>query len=244
MKKIPFLAILLSTLSFVFLFACGAGNPNPSSEETASEEASLQTVDPVEIFKNEYAQVVKVTLQPGERLAAHKGENRLIYSLTDYSIDWVEKGKEEGIKSWNQGDTHAHEAGEHAAQNSGETTAEWLAFVRRNAELPECGNNTAENDVNKAAPDFATLLFENEDFRVSEVKLPPSGKIPRHSGINRVIYSLSDYTILFESNNQGTVQKSFRKGEAHWHEACLHALENIGETEARFLVVSYKRSQE
>jgi hypothetical protein len=240
-NSIPFFILFFAMLSF-FLVACG--NEGEKTAETSSESTSSKEVTPEVVFENAYAKVVRVSLAPGESLASHEGEARVIYSLSDYSIDWVEQGKSEGTKSWKKGDVHVHEAGQHAAKNIGQSTAEWLAFVKGKAELPDCSDNTVENDVHTVAPDFADQRFDNEAFRITEVSLPPGESIPMHSGINRVIYSLSDYRIRYESNKEGTGDKSFQRGDAHWHEACMHALENTGQGDARFLVVAYKRANE
>lgn len=231
---------LFSVLAFFALVACGTGDGNQSSPEDEATGAAVKQVEPLSVFENAYAEVVKVSLAPNEALTPHEGDVRLIYSLSDYSISWTEQGKDEGVKSWKKGEVHVHAAGEHAAVNTGSSTAEWLAFVRKTSDLPDCGENSLENDVNSVAEDVATIVFENVDFRVTEVRLPPSGKVPMHSGINRIIYALSDYQINYESDTEGAMEKAFQKGDAHWHEACMHALENTGGTEAFFLVVAYK----
>lgn len=229
------ITILFSALAFFFLTACGTGDKNQSTAEPAVKE-----VEPLVLYENAYAEVVKVTLAPNEALAAHEGGDRLIYSLSDYSISWTEQGQDEGVKSWKKGDVHVHAAGQHAAVNTGNSTAEWLAFVRKSTDLPDCGDNILENDVNSVAEEVATILFENDDFRVTEVRLQPSEKVPMHSGVNRVIYALSDYQVSYESDTEGIMEKAFQAGDVHWHEACMHAVENIGQSEAVYLVVAYK----
>ncbi len=237
--------IAITSLAMLALLCTACGNQGEkNAESTRTEASTAKEVVPEVVFENDYAKVVKVTLAPGEALASHQGEERVIYSLTDYSIEWEEQGKAEGVKSWNKGDIHVHEAGQHSARNNGNSTAQWLAFVKKKAELPDCSENTLENDVTTVAPDFANQGFENEAFRITEVTLPPGENIPMHSGINRVIYSLTDYRIRYESNREGKGEKSFQTGDAHWHEACKHALENTGNKEARFLVVAYKRANE
>jgi hypothetical protein len=210
-----------------------------TDESTAAQEALTQ-VEPSTIFENEYAEVVKVVLNPGEEQGIHEGKQRLIYSLSDYSIEWTESGEDEGTKTWNAGDVHMHEAGEHAARNTSNSTAEWLVFVRKTDDLPECGSNAIDYDVHSVSEDHAEILFENELFKLTKVTLPPNGEIPMHSGINRVIYSLSDYTIRYQAEAEPMTQRSFKDGDVHWHEACMHALENIGDTDAEYLVVTYK----
>ena len=230
------LSILLLTL---VLAACGSENKKESQE--AAAPGTDRIVEPEVVFENQYAKVVKVSLAPGEALAPHKGEQRIIYSLSDYSIEWEEAGKDEGVKTWKKGDVHFHEASRHAAKNNGDATAEWLAFVKKDAELPECGENTLENDVNSVAPDFADQRFENDVFKITEVTLPQGENIPTHAGVNRMIYSLNDYQIMYESDKEEKTEKTFKSGDNHWHEACQHALENTGETEAKLLVVAFKK---
>lgn len=230
-----------SLVALAFLLTSCGNQEEQVAQDTDEDTAVPMEVSPEVIFENDYAQIVKVTLEPGASLAAHEGEQRVIYSLSDYSIDWVEQGKDEGTKSWKTGDAHFHQAGQHSAKNNGDATAEWLAFVKKDAELPDCSENTEEQDVNSVAPDeVAKMSFDNEVFRITEVTLPPGASIPMHSGVNRVIYSLSDYQIIYETEDEGKEEKSFKKGDVHWHDACLHALENTGETEAKYLVVSYK----
>jgi quercetin dioxygenase-like cupin family protein len=243
MKNIKKLIQFVLSVAMVGCFtACTTAEKGSEEQQETTEKAAATTpVSPEVVFENDYAKVVKVSLAPGNSLAPHNGEARVIYSLSDYTIDWTEKAENQGTKSWKQGDIHAHEAGEHSAANNGTATAEWLAFIKKETELPDCADNTLENDVNSVAPDFVQQRFDNEGFKVTEVNLPAGGKIPMHAGVNRIIYSLSDYQILYESDKEGTGEKSFEDGEIHWHEACQHALENSGDAEAKFLVVAYKK---
>ncbi len=234
-------SMLLSGAIVFILSACGNNPGKPSEATTAVEPAKARVVQPADIFENDYAKVISVSLAPGDSLASHQGGARVIYSLSDYSIEWTEGERNQGVKSWKKGDVHFHEPGIHAARNNGATTAEWLAFIKKDAELPDCSGNTLEKDVNAAAPGFAKQLFDNERFRITEVSLPKGEKIPAHSGVNRIIYSLSDYSIIYESDKEGRSEKQFKVGDVHWHESCRHSLENTGETEAVFLVVAFKK---
>lgn len=235
--------ILLSSMLLLVLSSCGNEKKNVSTDSENQVEEKSTIVSPEVIFENDYAKVAKISLAPGESIPTHEGESRVIYSLTDYSIDWEEQGEKLGAKTWKKGDVHFHEAGKHAARNNGTTTAEWIVFAKKNTDLPDCGDNTVENDVNSVSPDFAQTLFDNDEFKITLVKLPKGESIPTHSGINRIIYSLSDYKIKYESDTESEKDKQFKVGDLHWHEACMHSLENNGESEAKFLVVSYKQSK-
>ena len=231
----------LLIVAAILLTACDKKKEDNSDKnlDAKKEEVSQEGTKKM-IFENDYAKVLKVTLEPNESLALHNGEERLIYSLSDYSINWTEEGNS-GVKAWKEGDVHFHSTGEHAAENTGSVTAEWLVFIKKEAELPDCGENTLDNDVNSVASDFAEKSFDNDMFRVTEVTLPVGESIPMHSGVNRMIYSLTDYKLIYESNIEEKGEKKFNTGDLHWHKACSHALKNNGKTEAKFLVVAYKK---
>ncbi|MCA0131607.1 hypothetical protein [Winogradskyella alexanderae] len=231
--------LMLFALPIIFI-SCKNNKEKDLEKEATTEEVVKKTVEPVVLFENAYAKVSKISLQPGESQPAHDGESRLIYALTDYTINWHEVGNTSSLKTWKKGEVHFHEPGMHTAENNGNTVAEWLVFSKKNTELPDCGENTVENDVTSVSSDLTETLFENDRFKLTQVTLPSGKKIRTHSGINRIIYSLSDYELKYESNVEGTMDKSFKSGDIHWYEACKHALENKGTTEAKFLVVSYK----
>jgi quercetin dioxygenase-like cupin family protein len=242
MKTLVKYLFSLVVLTFL-LVACGSRSEKKSQTADESEGMAMEVM-PELIFENDYAKVLKIILEPGKAISSHQEEARVIYSLTDYSIDWEENGKSEDGKSWIKGDVHFHEAGIHSAKNNGTTTAEWMVFARKNTELPECGENTIENDVNSVSPEFTNVLLDNDDFKITEVSLLKGESIPMHSGINRIIYSLTDYQLIYESKTERNGEKEFQAGDVHWHEACQHALQNNGETEAKFLVISYKQKEQ
>jgi len=91
-----------------------------------------------------------------------------------------------------------------------------------------------------AAPSTAepmTSVFSNEYATASVVTLAPGRVLPAHNGGPRAVYSLSDCTIRFTQGGQ-TSEPSWKVGQAHFHEAGEHSIENIGTSEAKFLVVA------
>ena len=241
MKKSSRNIIVLSIIALV-LSSCGNEKKKESSSDIEQEQPGREATPEV-IFENDFALVSKFALSPDEFLSTHQGEERVIYSLSDYSLDWDEKGEKLGTQSRKKGAVHYHEAGEHAAKNNGSTTAEWIVFTRKGENLPDCDAKNEENDVNTVSPDFSKVLLDNENFRITKVILPKGKKTPMHSGVNRIIYSLSDYEINYDTDKGSEGQKKMKTGDVHWHEACQHALENIGETDAEYLVVNYKKKE-
>jgi hypothetical protein len=205
----------------MLLASCQSGTKNTENKNETMK------INPEKIVENEYAEVFKVTLNPEEELAEHDGEVRLVYSLSDYSIEWVEKGESLGEKTWEKGNIHLHEKGKHSAKNTGTTKAEWIVFTRKNNALPKC-EGFIDKDVNSLDGNFKQQIFDANLFRVTEIKLAPNDSIPLHEGINRIIYSLSDYTIYYGSSKEGNFEKSFKIGDAHWHTCDQHSIKNTG----------------
>lgn len=232
MKKIT----NLFTLTAIVLFISGC-NSSPKSNDTATEnndDHSLSTV-----FENDYTAVVTVTLEPGEKQKLHAGNERVIYSLNNYTINWEENGEDLGEKKWKKGDVHFHSSSKHKAINTGKETAEWLVFSKK-AEAPSPCKNGLEDDITIVRPDITTTLLDNDQFKVVKVTLPAGDSIPKHSGTNRIIYSLSNYSIEYTSDQQDVTLKNFKPNDTHWHNDCFHTLKNTGETSAEMLVVSFK----
>jgi len=234
--------------AWVFLFmlvftACQSGETGQTDESTEdkTEVSADMPAEATELMQNDYVQVRKVVLAPGQKQDMHEGSARTVYSLTDYQINWVENDEDEGEKKWNKGDVHWHMAGTHAAENTGSTTAEFLVVARTDAELPECGDNALDQDVQSVAPEKAEVLFENEYVKVTRVDLEAGESIPRHAGINRVILSLSDYEIAYTAEGEAEETKRFSMEDVHWHDACAHALINSGSSTASFAVFAFKQ---
>ncbi|MHA7832169.1 MAG: cupin domain-containing protein [Flagellimonas sp.] len=235
--------LILVSLVLLAFFSC-KNNQKEKTEttvETEMEHVTELTTQIAPLFENDYATVTKVSLEPGQEQELHQGGERLIYSLNDYTIAWEENGNDLGEKSWKKGDAHSHAPGMHKAKNVGNEVAEWLVFTRTGTELPPCDKYDDGNDVNSVKPESTSVLLDDEYFMAMQVTLNPNESIPDHNGINRVIYALSDYSIEYMSDHAGSGNKTFKKGDVHWHEACKHSIKNIGTTTAEFLVVVYKK---
>ncbi len=244
MKKSILNIIVLSIITLV-LSSCGNEKKDEPKSPVIEQEQIVKEPIPKVIFENDFAKVSKFILAPDEFIQTHDGEERVIFSLSDYSLDWEEKGEKLGTQSRTKGDVHFHEAGNHAAKNNGTTTAEWIMFSGKAGNLPECDEKDLKNDVNAVSPDFSKVFLDNESFKVTKVLLPKGQKLPMHAGVNRIIYSLSDYQIMYKSDKGSASdgEKQMKKEDVHWHEACQHAIENTGQTDAEFIVVSYKKKQ-
>ncbi len=233
-------------LSLLTLSACQENNSqNNTAEETPEVYKDVLTASPEHtkvLLENEYVRLLEINLPPGVEQPLHQGKKRLIYSLTDYTISWTEQGEDEGEKSWSEGDAHWHEAGVHAATNTGENPARFLVAERKDNALPACDANTDDLPTAEAAAgQTVRSIFENEQAIVKKITLAPDASIPQHQGLPRVIYSLNDYTLSFKDVHQeAPMEQSFAAGDVHWHDPCPHQVINTGDETAEFLVLAFR----
>lgn len=72
------------------------------------------------------------------------------------------------------------------------------------------------------------------------VTLEPKSTIGAHFGTHRAIYSFTDYELSWEADGNVS-KKAWSKGEVHWHTPGEHAVANIGDSVAEWLVVEFLR---
>lgn len=218
----------------------GAEDDDRISEQEAVERVEPQTGDAAQrLFENNYVEVMQTRLAPGESLPPHEGGNRVIYSLTDYEIRFEQQGSEVQ-RSFSQGDVHFHEPGPHRVENIGDTPARFVVFERRDVALPEAPDSTSAQDLSaEAAPAKLDALLENDVVEVHAVSLEAGQSLPDHRGMPRVIYSLSDYRVRL-TQGESSEERSFERGDVHWHAPGVHSLENVGDQTARFLVIEFR----
>jgi quercetin dioxygenase-like cupin family protein len=236
------------SLVFSALFvsgSCGESPPAPAeepAETTVIEDIVAEAPQNASLLlDNPYVSAVEFTLQPGEALHLHQGGPRLAYSLSDYDLKFTTETGEVTEKKWVAGDVHWHEAVSHAVENVGSSDALYLVVTRTEEELPEAGEYSLENDVNAVSPESSEILFENDRIRVTRVSIEAGASIPSHDGIYRLIYSLTNYKLAYESDQEGSVEKEFQMGDLHWHAPSRHSLSNSGDSEARYVIFAWKR---
>ena len=233
---------VLAAATLFTLAACKSETVRKTAD-TVSAPAALEIANVRRmLLENESAEAFTITLEPGQSVAPHEGASRVVYSLSDYQLRYTQDG-ESRDSSWRTGDVHAHVAGVHGIENIGTTPAQLLIVARRPAALPAAPLSAplATAPTEKAESGTMKMKLDDDGFRVSEVSLAVGATLPRHPGLARVVYSLSDYTIRYASDGAEPKETSFRAGEADWHDADQHVITNIGTTEARFLIVQFKR---
>jgi len=94
-------------------------------------------------------------------------------------------------------------------------------------------------DPLEVAPKLYKKLFENDQVRVMDLRIPAGEKVPEHSHPNHFVYPMSD-AILSITKNGETKEVQTKTGEVIWINAETHSTVNSGTTEFHALVVELK----
>lgn len=220
------LLIALVTLAV----ACG---PAEKPAEVAVQEDIVKTAPDRArlLLENDHLAAALFTLPAQAELPMHRGGDRVVYSLSDYRLQFRPQDGEPVVRMFRQGEAHWHPAGAHAIRNIGATKAEYLVVTRKTAN-PTAGitSNLAE-----LKPEQARVVFENQDVKVIDVSLKPGETQPMHKGAGRLVYSLTPMQLKFVSGGQKS-QSAYSAGEAHYHQGGDHQVANLSKEPAHYVI--------
>lgn len=95
-------------------------------------------------------------------------------------------------------------------------------------------------DPVEVGPHIYTVVFENEQVRVSEIHFNVGDSIPMHSHPDHFVYVLDPGTLQLSYPDGTTKDFAATPGQVVWSEAETHAAVNVGATEFRAVVVELK----
>jgi hypothetical protein len=85
------------------------------------------------------------------------------------------------------------------------------------------------------------VLIENDYIKAIKVDLEPSEELPWHKGKERVLYPLNDFEVEIKNlADDEPVEKLFQKDVPNWYQEQIHSVKNIGNTNAKYLIVMRK----
>jgi quercetin dioxygenase-like cupin family protein len=187
------------------------------------------------LFENEYVWVLEYRLRPGDALPVHDLGNHAVYALGDHRLLFLHN-YEPSAGQWTAGEVHWYRCEPHEVKNVGKTVARYLAVARKPFPLGEAPRIEPETDLIALASQGAKELLKNPHMRILEVTVAPGETQPVHQGLYRVVYSLASYQIRMAGS-----EHQFRPGDTHFHGPGGHAVENTGQTWARYLVFELRQ---
>jgi hypothetical protein len=179
-----------------------------------------------------------VTLKKGEKLPPHESGDRLIYSLSAYSLKYIWADRST-IEKRTAGDLHFHPSGVHAEENAGPATVSFLIVERTATPLPAV--EISGEDMAKMSPYNTKVLFDRAMAKVFEVTLPPRDAVAMHLGLPRLVYGLTAYDLKIKTPDGKEARAGGKKGSFRWEGASIHSVGNSTNATAKVVVFSFKK---
>ena len=235
MRKVFMYAAIL--IAFTMILGCGGREDN--SEIMRNMVAAV--ADHAELlFENEHVAAIKFELDPGDKLPAHECSEHVVYALSSFEIT-SSLNQEQSQEILRRGQAYWRGACTHSAENTGKTDARYIVVTRKSSDLPEPDSVALTNSLAVLAPDNTVTLVDNDRVRVVETILNPGQRLPGHTGINRLVYSLNSYEVTYRDSPTDRYDVAFRKGDINWYDAGPYSIANIGKSPAHFLVFEFIR---
>jgi quercetin dioxygenase-like cupin family protein len=214
----------------ILAVACGPGER--PAEVTVQEDIVKTAPDRAKLLlENDQIAATLFTLPAQAELPMHKGGDRVVYSLSDYKLQFRTPDAEPALRDYRKGEAHWHRAGEHAVRNVGASKAEFLVVARKGANpTPGVTSNLAE-----LKPEQARVVFENEDCKVIDITLKPGETQPMHKGAGRLVYSLTPMKVKLDTGGESS-EHAYSAGEVHYHQGGDHRVTNLSKEPARYLI--------
>ncbi|HLD63969.1 MAG TPA: hypothetical protein VI913_03700 [Candidatus Peribacteraceae bacterium] len=95
-------------------------------------------------------------------------------------------------------------------------------------------------DAVSAAPEVHAVVFENETFRVLDVKVPRQAVTAMHSHPKNICYVLAGGTLRFTLPEGSIDDLQLKIGQVTSSNGGAHIVENIGSTEVHVIQVELK----
>jgi hypothetical protein len=163
-------------------FSCG-GSKEPAGSGVVEDIVKAAPDRARLLLENEQLVVTLFTLAPQAELPMHEGRDRVVYSLSDYRLQFHPQGGDPTVRVFRKGDAHWHSSGMHAVKNIGPIPAEYLVVARKSSNpTPGVTSNLAD-----LTPKSARIVFENQDAKVLEVSLQSGERQPVHNAAGRLV---------------------------------------------------------
>lgn len=96
-------------------------------------------------------------------------------------------------------------------------------------------------DAVLTSPQFYSVRIDNDRVRVLDYHLKPGEVEPLHSHHSGVAYVIEGATLRNMAADGTVAEGTLNAGDVHWREEnVIHAVQNIGQTEMRALIIELK----
>lgn len=204
--------------------------------------AGVLTAQTPPVLENEHVRVLRVVAQPHSKSRLHKHDvNRVMIYLQAGREDIVyEDGRKEPL-NWKAGEVQWTPAkGMHTAEI---TSDQPVTIIEVEIKKPGSKSHAADSALAplKVDPKHYKLEFENDQVRVTRVKIGPGESTPVHEHtMNRLVAYISDQNFRITSADGKVDNARHNASDVSWSGAAKHKEENLAATPFEVVVVELK----
>src|SRR3954447_10167268 len=195
------------------------------------------------LIDNDQVRVLKAVDKPHVKNPPHAHKlNRVMVYLSDGTQEITPQGGKAATVTLKTGEVQFNQAV--ASHTSEVTSDEPLTIIE--VELKKEGKpgklQTGPQDPLKVAPQSYHLEFENDQVRVTRVKMAAHSGVPQHEHtLNRVVVNLSDQDTRMTSS-EGKVQEAKHKlGDASFSAPVTHKEDNLQDIPFEAIMIELKQ---
>jgi quercetin dioxygenase-like cupin family protein len=259
MKRTTKHAFLALVISFVF-FACNnqENKTEPSTEDstkatTAMKDTSAtmqsEDMDAVRAAPNLYSvvkdtmgiRVLNVLYKPGDSSAMHSHPDNVLYVIEGGKTEFTGKDGSKQVLDFKSGFSAIGGAETHSVKNVGNTTVKAILVEVNRPNKP--GTQDATLDATKVASKYYKPVQDSLNLRTVMVNYKPGDVSAMHSHPDLVMYVLSPAKAEFTGKDGAKRVMTLEKGMIAVVPADTHSVKNIGNTNARVLLVEINRPE-
>jgi len=89
-------------------------------------------------------------------------------------------------------------------------------------------------------PDHHTVLLDNDDVRVLDVRIPPGATSGRHAHPKSVVYQLTETHVRMSGPDGASRDVDLKPGQLTWNPGGVHTVENLGPHDDWGIIVELK----
>ena len=188
--------------------------------------------------ENEWVRVLRLNLEPQERVAVHEEPAVVVVYLTPARQKFTRADGKVREISKKAGEVAYLDAGKRAEENASDAPLEAVVVELKS------GAKSKEPPVTldpvKLDPENVTVAFENARVRVLHTVLVPHRQDPMHEHPHYVVVYLTQLHTTMRIADGRVVDNVRHPGEVAWRDAMKHATENVDDRPAAEIQVELK----
>lgn len=258
MKQIRKAGIMALAIS-IFFIACN--NKEDTTESTTNESTSTATttdattqpqeMDAAKVASALYTvakdtmgiRVLNILYKPGDSSAMHSHPDNALYVIDGGTGEFTEKDGSKQVADFKAGMTMISGAESHSVKNIGTSTLTGV-LVEVNRPNQAANSHDVALDATKVASKFYKLVQDSLNIRIVMVDYKPGTSSALHSHPDLVMYVLEPAKAEFTAKD-GTKQiMALDKGMIAVVPAATHSVKNIGNTNAKVVLIEVNRPKQ